>query len=108
MSLLARREAGAAGGPAIVFLHASGTTGAMWEDEMTRLADRFHCLAPDLPGHGDSGEHPWRSLSDTADRIAQLVLAQASGERVHLVGLSLGGAVAYGSWPATLVLWNGR
>jgi pimeloyl-ACP methyl ester carboxylesterase len=108
MSLLARREAGAAGGPAIIFLHASGTTGAMWEDEMTRLADRFHCLAPDLPGHGDSGEHPWRSLSDTADRIAQLVLAQASGERVHLVGLSLGGAVAYGSWPATLVLWNGR
>jgi pimeloyl-ACP methyl ester carboxylesterase len=95
MSLLARREAGAAGAPTIVFLHASGTTGAMWDDEMTRLADRFHCLAPDLPGHGYSGEHPWRSLSATADRIAQLVLAQVSGERVHLVGLSLGGAVAY-------------
>src|SRR5215218_10554146 len=60
MSPLARREAGAAGGPTIVFLHASGTTGAMWDDEMARLADRFHCLAPDLPGHGDSGEHPWR------------------------------------------------
>jgi len=37
--------------PYIVFLHAIGTSGWMWQRQFQQLTD-FGCLAPDLPGHG--------------------------------------------------------
>jgi pimeloyl-ACP methyl ester carboxylesterase len=52
------------------------------DDEMPRLADRFHCLPPDLPEHGDSGRHPSlveRAVGDGAAivpaRVAPLMSA---------------------------------
>jgi pimeloyl-ACP methyl ester carboxylesterase len=61
---------------------------------MRRLAD-YHCLAPDLPGHGRSSGVPWRSLVDTAEQIAGLIEGRVPSRRAHVVGLSLGGAVAH-------------
>jgi pimeloyl-ACP methyl ester carboxylesterase len=48
-----------------VFLHPTAANGGMWEQHMGRLAG-YHCLAPDLPGHGRSNQLPWTSLDDTA------------------------------------------
>ena len=41
--------------PTIVFLHGTRLTGAAWAAQVAALDDEFHCLAPDLPGHGTRG-----------------------------------------------------
>ncbi len=87
------RESGSAGSPAILFLHGNGASGGMWQYHSQHLPE-FHCLAPDLPGFGQSNHEPWLSLEDTADELAKLIAARASGGRAHVVGLSLGGATA--------------
>ena len=86
------RESGLPGAPAIVFLHGVGVNGAMWRHHMASLPD-YHCLAPDLPGHGQSRAIPWSSRQDAAARVARIIEALPDG-RAHLVGLSLGGSVA--------------
>ena len=88
------RESGRPGAPAIVFLHATGASGGMWEQHLRRLGG-YHCLAPDLPGHGGSNHLPWRSRTDTAKQVAELIQRRIPAWRAHLVGLSLGGAVAH-------------
>jgi pimeloyl-ACP methyl ester carboxylesterase len=65
----------------------------MWADLTGRLPD-YHCLAPDLPGHGGSRSIPWESRVATAALVANLIAEKATGGRAHVVGLSLGGSVA--------------
>jgi pimeloyl-ACP methyl ester carboxylesterase len=43
-------QARPAGNP-IVFLHGGGLSARSWEPIVVRLPE-FHCLAPNLPGHG--------------------------------------------------------
>jgi pimeloyl-ACP methyl ester carboxylesterase len=45
------RETGPHANPASLGLHGSSLSGRMWEPQLEHLPD-FHCLAPDLPGHG--------------------------------------------------------
>jgi pimeloyl-ACP methyl ester carboxylesterase len=93
MTDLTVHEQGYRGNATIVFLHGVGNTGAMWRDLMAALPG-YHCLAPDMPGHGGSRLTLWRSRADTAERVAALIERRASGGRAHVVGLSLGGSVA--------------
>lgn len=93
MTSLALREAGEAGLPTVVLLHGVGNNGSMWADLMAGLTG-FHCLAPDLPGHGRIGAIAWTSRAETARLIAELIEERAAGGRAHVVGLSLGGSVA--------------
>ena len=88
------RESGDPTGPAVVFLHGAGVSGRMWTDHMAGLA-AFHCLAPDLPGFGMSNQLPWPSIAAVADDVAELIRTRTSAGRAHVVGLSLGGAVAH-------------
>jgi pimeloyl-ACP methyl ester carboxylesterase len=78
--------------PTIIFLHALGTSGWMWEEQLKGLPE-FHCLVPDLPGHGDSRPIPWRSLDQTADLVAEIIRREAPDRCAHIVGLSLGAYV---------------
>lgn len=66
----------------------------MWRDHMSRLTG-FHCLAPDLPGHGRSNRQQWVSLEATASHVADLIDTRVPARRAHVVGLSVGGAVAH-------------
>lgn len=89
------REDGRPGSPAVVFLHGAGASGGMWRDHMAELSDRFHCLAPDLPGFGRSNHLPPLSLPATAELVADLIRSRIPARRAHLVGLSWGGAIAH-------------
>jgi pimeloyl-ACP methyl ester carboxylesterase len=84
------QESGTQGAPSIVFLHGIGASGWMWQRQTAALAD-YHCLNPDLPGHGKSNQVEWISLADTARQVAALIEARATQGRAHVVGLSLGG-----------------
>lgn len=92
-------ESGALGKPTIVFLHGNGANGSMWKSHMEDLAD-FHCLAPDFPGFGQSRSEEWISLQTTTDEVIQAVQDRTSHNKVHIVGLSLGGSVAM-TWLGT-------
>jgi pimeloyl-ACP methyl ester carboxylesterase len=87
--------------PTIVFLHGTRLTGAQWAAQVAALGDAFHCLAPDLPGHG-SAEHVPFTVDAAAATVADLIEREAHGGRAILVGLSLGGYVAMAvaaGWP---------
>lgn len=64
------REAGRAGAPKLLLLHGFPSASHMFRDLIPLLEDRFHLVAPDLPGFGQS-DLPGRGL--TFDRIADLI-----------------------------------
>jgi pimeloyl-ACP methyl ester carboxylesterase len=66
------REAGAAAAPHLL-LHGFPSASHMFRDLIPLLADRFHVLAPDLPGFGQSGMPPRRAFSYTFDNLASVI-----------------------------------
>jgi pimeloyl-ACP methyl ester carboxylesterase len=88
-------ESGTPGAPAILFLHGAGASGRMWRAHMDRLGDRFHCLAPDMPGFGRSARLAPLTVEETADLMAGLVRSRVPAGRAHVVGLSWGGGVTH-------------
>lgn len=77
----------------VVLLHGFGGCGAMWEPVLDRMPAGIASLAYDLPGCGRS----LHVAAGGAAKIAAAILADLSRRgiaRVHLVGHSLGGAVA--------------
>lgn len=64
------REAGAPGAPKLLLLHGFPSASHMFRDLIPLLADRFHIIAPDLPGFGNS-DMPARGI--TFDRIAEII-----------------------------------
>lgn len=77
----------------VVFLHGAMVAGWMWSQQVHDLHE-YRCLVPDLPGFGHSGHQTWTSLADAADGVADVIRAETSQSRAHVVGLSLGGLVA--------------
>jgi pimeloyl-ACP methyl ester carboxylesterase len=65
----------------------------MWANLMAGLP-AYHCLAPDLPGHGRSKAIAWQSRAESTRLVAELIEERASGGKAHVVGLSLGGSIA--------------
>ena len=81
-------------GPSVLFLHGLGSCGEDWGLQIPIVSERYGVLMLDMPGHGRSSQpEGWPSIADMAERIAALLKAQAEAA-VHVVGLSLGGAVA--------------
>ena len=87
-------EHGSQAAQAIVFLHGTAVGGWMWQAYLCELRE-YHCLLLDLPGHGKSNGLEWLSLADTATQVARIIRERTARQRAHLVGASLGGAVAF-------------
>ncbi|HEY2531352.1 MAG TPA: alpha/beta hydrolase [Xanthobacteraceae bacterium] len=67
------REAGPAGAPKLLLLHGFPSAGHMFRDLIPLLADRFHLVAPDLPGFGQSDMPPRDKFKYTFDNIAGVI-----------------------------------
>jgi pimeloyl-ACP methyl ester carboxylesterase len=77
--------------PALLLLHGTRRTRAMWRHQLDGLADRFHVVALDLPGHGVLADVPFRLPEATA--LAAATIEALPGRRAVVVGSSLGGYV---------------
>jgi pimeloyl-ACP methyl ester carboxylesterase len=67
------REAGPPGAPKLLLLHGFPSAGHMFRDLIRLLADRFHMVAPDLPGFGQSDMRPRNEFAYTFDNIARVI-----------------------------------
>ncbi|MBY6412804.1 3-oxoadipate enol-lactonase [Rhodococcus sp. BP-252] len=78
----------------VVFIGSLGSTRSMWDAQVEALSDHLDVIAVDLRGHGTSPVSigPY-TVAELADDVLAL-LDSLGREHVHLVGLSLGGAIA--------------
>jgi pimeloyl-ACP methyl ester carboxylesterase len=67
------REAGAATAPKLLLLHGFPTASHMFRDLIPQLSDRFHIVAPDLPGFGLSDMPPREQFKYTFDNVANVI-----------------------------------
>src|ERR1700730_14237095 len=66
------REAGPADAPTLLLLHGFPSAGHMFRDLIPFLADRFHVVAPDLPGFGPSDMPSREDFKYTFDNLAEM------------------------------------
>ena len=67
------REAGPTDAPVVLLLHGFPTSSHMFRNLIPALADRYHVIAPDYPGYGQSAMPDRSTFAYTFDRFAELV-----------------------------------
>lgn len=87
-------SAAGAGPVGLVFIHGGLANRTFWDGELKEFAARYRVIAPDLPGHGESGTNrkKWGIPEFGAD--IQAVVEAEHLRKVILFGNSLGGPVA--------------
>jgi lipase len=88
---LAVHEWGDSQAPAVLCLHGVTGNGLHFKRLAARLEDRFHVLAPDLVGHGDS---PWQPPWTLRAQIAGLRNVVGSDRPLVCLGHSFGARLA--------------
>jgi len=89
-------QAGSQRAPTVLLVHGLGSNAHRdWANVVPELAGQFHVVAVDLPGFGASEASPQGYSFEALGLALNEVLEQtAPGQRVHVVGHSLGGAVS--------------
>ena len=81
------REAGPKDAPTILLLHGFPTSSHMFRNLIPALADRYHVVAPDYPGFGNSSAPPVEEFEYTFDNLAKVI--DAFTEKVGLTRYAL-------------------
>jgi pimeloyl-ACP methyl ester carboxylesterase len=92
------REAGQKDAPAVVLLHGFPSSSRMFDHLIPLLAVRYHVIAPDYPGFGQSDSPAPGKFEYTFDRLAEIVgllLKQLGLHRWHLFMQDYGGPVGF-------------
>ncbi|RXJ73257.1 hypothetical protein CS022_11035 [Veronia nyctiphanis] len=66
----------------------------MWEPQIVAFSGGYHCIAPDLPAHGDNKIEHTFTISSAANYVIEVIEKLAANSKVHLVGLSMGAQIA--------------
>jgi len=67
------REAGPKDAPTLLLLHGFPTSSHMFRNLIPQLSDRYHVIAPDYPGFGNSAQPEIGSFDYTFDGLAEIV-----------------------------------
>src|SRR5690606_23815206 len=87
------REAGEPTAPTVLLLHGFAASSYMYRDVITALADRYHVIAPDLPGFGFTRSPPrgeyaytFENLTDTIEDFTRTLGLERFALGVHDYG----------------------
>nr|WP_229418765.1 alpha/beta hydrolase [Pseudoduganella flava] len=92
------REAGPAGKPTLLLLHGFPTSSHMFRNLIPLLADRYHVIAPDYPGFGQSAAPDHKAFAYTFAHLADIVdkLTDALGiTRYSMYVMDYGAPIGY-------------
>jgi pimeloyl-ACP methyl ester carboxylesterase len=92
------REAGSRDNPTILLLHGFPTSSHMFRNLMPALADRFHLIALDYPGYGNSSMPTVDEFDYTFDHLAQIVekfITAVDLKRYSLYVMDYGAPIGY-------------
>lgn len=95
---IAYREAGDPTSPKLVLLHGWPSSSHQYRNLIPALADRFHVIAPDYPGFGDSDVPDPSQFTYTFDKLAEITarfLQQKGFDRFGLYVQDYGGPVGF-------------
>jgi len=67
------REAGDPGAPAVLLLHGYAASSFMYRNLIPMLADKYHVIAPDLPGFGFTEAPPRGQYAYTFEQLAKTI-----------------------------------
>jgi 3-oxoadipate enol-lactonase len=81
-------------GPWLVFSHALACHLGMWDEQVAAFRGRFRVLRFDTRGHGTSSVTPAPYTFEQLAADLEGLLSALGVDKVHLVGISLGGMVA--------------
>ncbi|HEY7884260.1 MAG TPA: alpha/beta hydrolase [Cellvibrionaceae bacterium] len=88
-------EAGTGNAETVILVHGLGQNGFRdWQQVMGQLARDYHVIALDLPGFGYSDKPPGRYSPTRYAELLSWLVAQTGQQQVHMMGHSMGGAVA--------------
>jgi pimeloyl-ACP methyl ester carboxylesterase len=82
------------GSDALVLIHGWTMNVDNWRDQIQDFARRYHVIAIDLPGHGQSDKPQVSYSMDYFARAVEAVMKDAKAKRAVLVGHSMGTPVA--------------
>ncbi|HEY9741931.1 MAG TPA: alpha/beta hydrolase [Coleofasciculaceae cyanobacterium] len=92
------REAGSRSNPTILLLHGFPTSSHMFRNLIPALADRFHLVAPDYPGYGNSSMPSLDEFDYTFDHLAEIVekfVAAIDLKKYSLYVMDYGAPIGY-------------
>jgi pimeloyl-ACP methyl ester carboxylesterase len=92
------REAGPPDAPVFLLLHGFPTSSHMFRNLIPALSDRYHLIAPDYPGYGQSDMPDRAGFDYTFDRFAELVdglLDQLGVRHFAMYVMDYGGPVGW-------------
>lgn len=67
------REAGQSKAPTVLLLHGFGASSYMFRELIPQLAQKYHVIAPDLPGFGQTSVMPGTQFTYTFDTLASVI-----------------------------------
>jgi pimeloyl-ACP methyl ester carboxylesterase len=92
------REAGSRNNPTILLLHGFPTSSHMFRNLIPALADKFHLVAPDYPGYGNSSMPSVNEFDYTFDNLAEIVekfIAAIALKKYSLYVMDYGAPIGY-------------
>jgi pimeloyl-ACP methyl ester carboxylesterase len=81
-------------GPHVLLIHGLGSSARDWEHQVAALATRYRVLAVDLRAHGRTSRRGPITMAGFARDLAAL-LRHLEIDRAYVVGISLGGGIAF-------------
>ena len=90
------REAGPRDAPTVLLLHGFPSSSHMFRNLIPMLADKYHVVAPDFPGYGESSAPSVNDFDYSFERLA--TVTEQFTEKLNLSSYALVCTIPLGHW----------